>query len=313
MTVNRLCGSGLQAINSAAQSIGAGDSDIVLAGGTESKSRVPFVSHSQRWGSRLGHAEMEDALLRALHDPFTNQHMGVTAENVAERWGVSRAEQDEFALESQRRTATAMDGGRFKDQIVNVSVKARGGSRVVDTDEHPRPDTSLERLASLAPAFQEGGTVTAGNASGINVGAAAVVLASAERARALGLTPRMRVVAYAVAGVEPEVMGIGPVPAVKKVLQKAGLSVEDIDVIELNEAFAAQALACMHELGLDPARVNVNGGAIALGHPVGATGCVLTVKLMYELERQNARYGMVTACIGGGQGIATVFENLQVN
>jgi acetyl-CoA C-acetyltransferase len=311
VTVNRLCGSGLQAINSAVQTIRSGDAEVVLAGGTENMSSFPFLSHSQRWGSRLGHAEMEDALLRALHDPFTETHMGVTAENIAERWGISRAEQDEFALESQQRTGRAVADGRFTDQIVGVEVKAKGGVRVVDKDEHPRPETTLERLSTLSAAFQKGGTVTAGNASGINDGAAAVLVASAARAAALGLKPKLRVVAHAVAGVEPEIMGMGPVPAVRKALGKAGLTVDDLDVIELNEAFAAQALACIRELHLDMSRVNVNGGAIALGHPVGATGCVLTVKLMHEMMRREARYGMVTACIGGGQGIATIFERIE--
>ncbi len=309
MNVNRLCGSGLQAINTAAQEVISGAADIVVAGGTENMSRFPYLVDA-RWGLRLGDAGLVDAMVAVLSDPFSACHMGITAENVAKRWGVDRQAQDEFALESQRRTARAQQNCWFADQIVPVEIKERKGVRVFDRDEHPRPDTTLEGLASLRPAFDKSGSVTAGNASGINDAAAAVVVTSARKAQELGLKPKLRLVAQAVAGVDPDVMGVGPIPAVRKVLQKAGMTADQIDQIELNEAFAAQALAVIRELELDPERVNPNGGAIALGHPIGATGAILTVKLMYELERRGDRFGMVTACIGGGQGIATIFERL---
>ncbi|MFO7312191.1 MAG: thiolase family protein [Bacillota bacterium] len=307
--VNRLCSSGLQSIVSAGQAIRLGEAEVVVAGGVESMSNFPYFLRQARFGYRMGHGTLEDGLIVTLSDPFRRYHMGITAENVAERWGIDRATQDQVALRSQRRMAAAMAAGLFRDQIVPVTVPDRKGERVVDTDEHPRPDTTLEQLAALKPAFKEGGTVTAGNSSGINDGAAAVLVMSSDKARALGLRPRLVLRAAAAAGVEPEYMGIGPVPAVRKALARAGLSLDDIDLIELNEAFAAQAEAVVRDLGLDWERVNVNGGAIAHGHPVGATGAILTVKLMYEMERRGARYGLVTMCIGGGQGLAAVFEN----
>lgn len=307
--VNRLCSSGLQSIVSAGQAIRLGEAEVVVAGGVESMSNFPYFVRQARFGYRMGHGTLEDGLIVTLSDPFRRYHMGVTAENVAERWGIDRTAQDQVALRSQQRMAEAMRAGLFRDQIVPVTVQDRKGERVVDTDEHPRPDTTLEQLASLKPAFKEGGTVTAGNSSGINDGAAAVVVMSSDKARTLGLRPRLVLRAAAAAGVEPEYMGIGPVPAVRKALARAGLTLSDIDLIELNEAFAAQAEAVVRDLGLDWDRVNVNGGAIAHGHPVGATGAILTVKLMYEMERRGARYGLVTMCIGGGQGLAAVFEN----
>lgn len=307
--VNRLCGSGLQAINSAATLIEAGETDIVVAGGVESMSRVPYVLPQARWGARLGDATLHDGLQQLLSCPFHHYHMGVTAENVARRYNISREEQDTFALRSQQRAIAAMDEQRFAHQIVPVIVpQERGEPKTITLDEHPRRDTSLERLATLPAVFQEGGTVTAGNSSGINDGAAIVVVMAAHKAVALGLQPRLIVRARAAVGVDPAYMGLGPVPAVRRVLAKAGLSLEDIDLVEINEAFAAPTIACGRELGLDGERTNVNGGAIALGHPVGATGAILTVKLLYELERWGGRYGLVTLCIGGGQGIATLFE-----
>lgn len=307
--VNRLCASGLQSIVSAGHAVRLGEAQVVIAGGTESMSNYPYYVRTARWGRRLGHDTLEDALLTMLTDPFKRYHMGVTAENVAEKWGVSRRRQDEVAHESQMRMARAMREGLFDSQIVPVAVRAGEEERMVAVDEHPRPDTTLERLAEMKPVFKEGGTVTAGNASGINDGAAAVLVTSGKKAAELGLKPRLVLKGAAAAGVEPEYMGIGPVPAVRKVLDKLGLTLDDIDLIELNEAFAAQAEAVVRDLGLDWERVNVNGGAIAHGHPVGATGAILTVKLMYEMERRRAKYGMVTLCIGGGQGMAVVFEN----
>lgn len=309
--VNRLCASGLQSIVSAGHAIRLGEAEAVIAGGTESMSNAPYFLRQARWGHRLGHGVVEDGLLAILNDPFKKYHMGVTAENVAEKWGISRERQDEVAYESQQRMARAMEAGYFDEQIVPVTVKVGREEKQFAVDEHPRPDTTLARLAQMKPAFKDGGTVTAGNASGINDGAAAVLVTSATRAQELGLKPRLVLRAAAAAGVEPEYMGIGPVPAVRKALDKAGLSLDDIDVIELNEAFAAQAEAVVRDLDMDWDRVNVNGGAIAHGHPVGATGAILTVKLMYELERRGARFGMVTLCIGGGQGLAVIFENPQ--
>ena len=308
-TVNRICGSVLEAINTAARWIQCGDADVVVAGGAENMTRLPHYLRNARSGYRLGDGTLEDGILHVLTDPFNRYHMGITAENLATEFEVTRQVQDEYALRSQQRAAAAIAAGRFSDEIVPIEVKQGRDTVIIDRDEHPR-ETSAGSLAGLSPAFKEGGSVTAGNASGINDGAAALVLMSAERARQLGATPRMRIVARAEAGVRPEIMGSGPIPAVEKALTRAGLTVEDIDVVELNEAFASVAAACSVSLGLDPAKVNPNGGAIALGHPVGATGAILTVKLMHELERRKARYGLVSLCIGGGQGIATIFERV---
>ncbi|MCA2012885.1 acetyl-CoA C-acyltransferase family protein [Pararhodobacter sp. CCB-MM2] len=309
MNVNRLCGSGAQAIVSAVQSLALGDADFALAGGAEAMSRAPYIVPSARFGQKMGDAQVLDMMLGALTCPFGTGHMGVTAENVSAENDISREAQDAFALESQQRAAKAIAEGRFASQIVPITIKGRKGDVVFDTDEHPKA-TSAEALAGLRPAFKKDGTVTAGNASGINDGAAAVVLARRDAAEKAGLKPLARVVGYAVAGVRPEVMGIGPIPAVQQLCERTGLKVEDFDVIESNEAFAAQALAVNKGLGLDPAKVNPNGGAIALGHPVGATGAIVTVKAMYELERIGGRYGLITMCIGGGQGIAIAIERL---
>ena len=309
MNVNRLCGSGAQAIVSAAQALMLGDADFALAGGAESMSRMPYILPAARFGQKMGDAAAQDMLLGTLACPFGTGHMGVTAENVAREHEVSRAEQDAFALESQTRAARAIAEGRFKDQIVPVEIKTRKGVVTFDTDEHPKA-TSLDKLAGLRPAFQKDGSVTAGNASGINDGAGAVVLATAAAAEAAGLKPRFRVLGYALGGVAPRVMGYGPIPAVRALCENTGLSVGDFDVIESNEAFAAQALAVSKELGLDPAKVNPNGGAIALGHPVGATGAILTVKAMYELDRIGGKKALITMCIGGGQGIALAIEKI---
>jgi len=310
LTLNRLCGSGLQAIVSAAQVIAMGDAEVAVGGGVESMSRGAYVSPSARWGARMGDAQLMDMMVGALTDPFDAVHMGITAENVAAKWEISRQQQDEMALESNRRAVNAIQKGYFKDQILPIELKTRKGPVLVDTDEHPRADASLEGLAKLKTVFKPDGTVTAGNASGINDGAAAVVLMERKAAEKRGLKPLARLVAYAHAGVDPKYMGIGPVPAVKKVLERAGLKVGDMDVIESNEAFAAQACAVAKDLGFDLKKVNPNGGAIALGHPIGATGCILTVKAIYELHRTGGRYGLVTMCIGGGQGIAAVFERM---
>ncbi|MFD0982340.1 acetyl-CoA C-acyltransferase family protein [Tropicimonas aquimaris] len=309
MNVNRLCGSGAQAIVSAAQSLMLGDADFALAGGAENMSRSPYVVPAARWGAKMGDAGGVDMMLGALTCPFGTGHMGVTAENVADENGIDRAAQDAFALESQSRAARAIAEGRFASQIVPVEVRVKRDTVAFDTDEHPKA-TTLDKLAALRPAFRKEGSVTAGNASGLNDGAAALVLARASAAEAAGLTPRARLLGYAHAGVRPEVMGIGPVPAVQKLLEKTGLSIADFDVIESNEAFAAQALAVNAGLGLDPAKVNPNGGAIALGHPVGATGAIITVKALYELERIGGRKALVTMCIGGGQGIALALERI---
>ena len=309
MNVNRLCGSGAQAIVSATQALMLGDADFALAGGAEAMSRAPYIVPDQRWGAKMGDIRTLDMMLGALNCPFGTGHMGVTAENVAAEHDVSRQAQDAFALESQRRAAAAIEAGYFADQIVPVEVK-RGRDMVqFDTDEHPKA-TTAEALAGLRPVFQKDGTVTAGNASGINDGAAAIVLARADAAERACLSPAFRVLGYAHAGVRPQVMGIGPVPAVENLLARTGLSVADFDVIESNEAFAAQALAVNKGLGLDGARVNPNGGAIALGHPVGATGCIITVKAMYELQRTAGRRALITMCIGGGQGIALAIERI---
>ena len=309
MNVNRLCGSGAQALVSAIQALMLGDADHALAGGAESMSRSPHALTAARFGQKMGDTRAVDMMTGALTCPFGTGHMGVTAENVAREHGIGRDAQDAFALESQERAARAIEEGRFKDQIVPVEIQGRKGTTVFDTDEHPKA-TTAEALAGLRPVFEKDGTVTAGNASGINDGAAALVLARAEAAEAAGVTPRARVLGYAHAGVRPEVMGIGPVPAVEALCARTGLSVGDFDVIESNEAFAAQALAVNKGLGLDPARVNPNGGAIALGHPVGATGAILTVKALYELERIGGKRALVTMCIGGGQGIALAFERM---
>ncbi len=307
--VNRLCGSGLQAIVSAAQSIALGDCDIAIGGGAENMSRAPYASLSSRWGSRMGDTKMIDMMMGALHDPFHTIHMGITAENIAAKWGITRADQDQLALQSHNRAERAIKAGYFKSQIVPVVLKSRKGDIAFDTDEHFRANCSLEDMAKLKPAFlKENGTVTAGNASGINDAAAAVVLMDSDTAKARGLQPLARLVGYAHAGVDPKYMGIGPVPASQKLLKKLGLSVNDLDVIEANEAFAAQACAVTRDLGLDPAKVNPNGSGISLGHPIGATGALITVKALYELQRIQGRYALVTMCIGGGQGIAAIFE-----
>ncbi|MFC5428118.1 beta-ketothiolase BktB [Paraburkholderia denitrificans] len=311
LTVNRLCGSGLQAIVSAAQSILLGDADIAIGGGAESMSRAPYTVPAARFGQRMGDAPLIDMMLGALHDPFQSIHMGVTAENVATKFGITREAQDALALESHRRAARAIAEGRFKDQILPVAIKSKKGEVVFDTDEHVRTDAVLEDFSKLKPVFaKENGTVTAGNASGINDAAAAVLLMSSEAARARGAKPLARLVSYAHAGVDPAYMGIGPVPATQRALERAGITAADLDVIEANEAFAAQACAVSQELGLDPAKVNPNGSGISLGHPIGATGALITVKALYELHRTGGRYALVTMCIGGGQGIAAVFERI---
>jgi acetyl-CoA C-acetyltransferase len=307
--VNRLCGSGLQAIVNASQSILLGDCDIAVGGGAEAMSRAPYASLNMRWGARMGDTKMVDMVVGALHDPFHTIHMGVTAENIAAKWGISREDQDALAVESHNRAQRAIEAGYFKSQIMPVTLKSRKGDVVFDSDEHFRPNCTMADMAKLKPAFlKENGTVTAGNASGINDAAAAVVLMEAGTAKARGLTPLARLVAYAHAGVDPKYMGIGPVPATQMALKKAGLTIADLDVIEANEAFAAQACAVSRDLGFDPAKVNPNGSGISLGHPVGATGALITVKALYELERIDGRYALVTMCIGGGQGIAAIFE-----
>lgn len=315
VTVNRLCGSGLQAINDAARAIKTGEGDVFIAGGTESMTRAPFVMSKPSDAWPRGEQTLYDTTigwrftnprLAEMHHPYS---MGETAENVAERWDISREDQDAFAAESQRRAGEAINTGRLKDEIVPVTIPQRKGDPVVvDTDEHPRPDTSIEKLSKLGAAFRKGGTVTAGNASGINDGASAVLLTSKEAADEMGLKPVARIVASAVAGVDPACMGVGPVPATRKALERAGLTVDDLDLIELNEAFAAQSLACIRDLCFDPEKVNVNGGAIALGHALGSSGSRLMTSLLYELRRRGGRYGLATMCIGVGQGIATVIE-----
>ncbi len=312
LTVNRLCGSGLQAVISAAQTIMLGECDFALGGGVESMSRAPFFAPSMRWGKKLGDATLVDALNGALSDPFGNGIMGITAENVAERYHIDRATQDAAALESQRRAAAAIAAGRFVEQILPIDIKVRGKAAQFAVDEHVRGDTTLADLQKLPTIFKkEHGTVTAGNASGINDGAAAVVLAGAKALSGISAKPLARLVAYGHAGVDPAYMGIGPVPATRIALKRAGLSIGDIDVIEANEAFAAQACAVSKELGLDPAKVNPNGSGISLGHPIGATGAIILTKLVHELRRTGGRYGLVTMCIGGGQGIAAIIENLE--
>jgi acetyl-CoA C-acetyltransferase len=309
--VNRLCGSGLQAIVSAAQSLLLGDAELAIGAGAESMSRGPYLMTSGRWGIRMGDSMLLDYTVGVLHDPFGRIHMGVTAENVAARHGITREMQDALALSSQQRAVAAISAGRFKEQIVPVELPSRKGPTVFDTDEHPRADTTLETLAKMKPAFRkEGGSVTAGNASGINDGAGAVMLATEAAVKRHKLKPLARLVGYAHAGVEPELMGMGPVPATRALLQRTGLKIADLDVIEANEAFAAQACAVAQQLDLDPAKVNPNGSGISLGHPIGATGAIITVKALYELQRIGGRYALVTMCIGGGQGIAAIFERV---
>jgi acetyl-CoA C-acetyltransferase len=309
--VNRLCGSGLQAIVSAAQAISLGDCDVAVGGGSESMSRGPYFDTAARWGARMGDAKSIDYMLGILHDPWQKMHMGITAENVATRYKISREQQDQLALQSQQRAAAAIEAGYFKEQIVAVEIASRKGTVLFDTDEHVRAATTLEVLAGMKPAFQkDGGSVTAGNASGLNDGAAAVVLVAGDRLAALNARPLARLVGYAHAGVDPAYMGIGPVPATRTVLARTGLKITDMDVIEANEAFAAQACAVIQELGLDPAKVNPNGSGISLGHPVGATGAIITTKAIAELQRTGGRYALVTMCIGGGQGIAAVYERV---
>lgn len=303
-TVNRLCGTGVQAIVSAAQTIQTGEAEVVVGGGAESMSRGPYWMPNVRWGARMGEAKMVDPVVGGLTDPFNDIHMGITAENLAESHSISREEQDEFALASHQRAKAAIDAGRFEDEVVPVPVKARRETIEFEVDEHVRPDASMESMAKLRPVFKKDGTVTAGNASGMNDAGAAVVLMSEEKADELGAPKRARILSYAYCGVDPKTMGIGPVPAVRKALDKAGVKLEDIPVIELNEAFAAQSLAVMKDLEMDPERVNPNGGAIALGHPIAATGAVITAKILAEMEREDHNLGLVTLCIGGGQGIA---------
>lgn len=307
--VNRLCGSGLQAIVSSAQAIAAGDCEIAVGAGAESMSRAGYLAPAARWGARMGDAVMLDLMLNALHDPLHGVHMGVTAENVAQRFGITRRMMDELAVASHQRAAVAIRAGRFRDQIVPLQIPARKGATLFDTDEHVRPDTDLETLAAMKPVFKrDGGSVTAGNSSGINDGAAALVLAGAAAVKAQGLKPLARLVGHAYAGVDPALMGMGPIPATKKLLARTGLEVTDLDVIESNEAFAAQACAVSRELGFDPEKVNPNGSGISLGHPVGATGAIIATKAIHELHRIGGRYALVTMCIGGGQGIAAIFE-----
>ena len=309
VNVNRLCGSGLEAINSAARYIETGDAEVVVAGGAENMTRLPYYLRKARSGYRLGHDTIEDGVVNLLSDPFEGYHMGITAEKLAEEFEISRAAQDELSAESQRRALNAIEKGYFKDQIVPLTVRKGREEHIFDTDEFPQ-NSSVEKLSKLRPAFKEDGMVTPGNASGINDGASATVVMSATKAAALGVKARLRLVARAEAGVDPSIMGSGPIPAVNKVLEKADMTLDQMDVIELNEAFASVACACANELSLDPEKTNPNGGAIALGHPVGATGNILTGKLMHEMERTGARYGLVSMCIGGGQGIATIFERL---
>jgi acetyl-CoA C-acetyltransferase len=310
LTVNRLCGSGLQAIVSAAQHILLGDCDVAVAGGAESMSRAAYFLPTGRWGQRMGDAAVVDAMTGALHDPFGHGHMGVTAENIAAKYGFTREQQDQFAVSSHQKATHAINSGYFKSQIVPIELKTKKGVEQFTADEHVRKELKPEDMAKLKAVFKKDGTVTAGNASGINDAGAAVVLMDSSYAKKTGARPLARLVAYAHAGVEPQVMGLGPIPAVKRVFEKAGLKPADMDLIESNEAFAVQAMAVTKDLGLDPAKVNPNGGAVALGHPIGATGAILTVKALYELERTGKRYALVTMCIGGGQGIAAIFERM---
>ncbi|MDG2002134.1 MAG: beta-ketothiolase BktB [Novosphingobium sp.] len=311
LTLNRLCGSGVQAIVSAAQMMKLGEAGITLAGGAESMSNVPYHDHGVRWGKKMGDNTQEDALTVGLTDAIGDYHMGITAENVAERHQVTREDMDSLSVTSHQRASSAIAEGRFKDQIHPIEIKSRRGVKIFDTDEHPRADTSMESLGAMRPAFKKGGSVTAGNASGINDGAAAVVLATCSEVEKRGLKPMARILAWGHAGVEPEYMGEGPIKAAPIALERAGLSLDQIDVIESNEAFAAQAAAVAKVLGFDPDKVNPNGSGVSLGHPVGATGCIMTIKAAYELQRTGGRYGLVTMCIGGGQGIAMVIERVE--
>ncbi len=311
-TVNKVCGSGLKAVMLATQAIKAGDAELVVAGGTENMTRAPFLLPGARWGERLGHGQVLDHMLHeGLTDVFDDVHMGVTAENLVEKYGISRADQDAFSAESQARAEAAIKGGRFRDETVAVPLPQKKGElKLFDTDEYPRAGTTAESLGKLKPAFKKDGSVTAGNASGINDGAAALVVASEARAQTLGVKPLARILGYASAGVDPKIMGIGPVPAVRKAMEKAGLSLDQIDLFELNEAFASQSLAVLRELALDPAKVNVNGGAIALGHPIGASGARVLVTLLYAMKARGAKRGVAGLCIGGGQGVAMVVERV---
>lgn len=311
-TVNKVCGSGLKCVELAAQSILAGDNDIVVAGGMESMSNAPFVTSGKaRWGLRMGDSKLVDVMIKdGLWDAFNNYHMGITSENVAEKFGVTREDQDEVSARSQQRAIAAIKSGAFKDEIVPVTIKTKKGGTVFDTDEFPREGTTTEILAKLRPAFKQGGTVTAGNASGLNDGAAALVIMSAEKAQELGIKPMAKILSYASAGVDPAIMGIGPIPASRKALSKAGLEVKDLDLIEANEAFAAQFVEVGRELNFDPDKVNVNGGAIALGHPIGASGARILVTLLYALKNRDKKLGLATLCIGGGMGTSAVVEML---
>ncbi|PKO97905.1 MAG: acetyl-CoA C-acyltransferase [Bacteroidetes bacterium HGW-Bacteroidetes-9] len=313
MTINKLCGSGLRAVSMAAQFIMLGDADVVLAGGTESMSNAPYLMMQGRTGYRMGHGQILDSMIvDGLTDSFNNYHMGITAENIAERWKISREEQDAFALESQRRAEEAQKSGRFVDEIVPVSIPQRKGDPIIfEMDEFPKHGLKAEKLAALKPAFKKDGTVTAGNASGINDGAAMLIIMSGEKAAQLGLKPLARILSYGNAALDPAIMGYGPVPATLEALKRAGLTINDIDLIEANEAFAAQSLAVVRDLKLDPAKVNVNGGAIALGHPIGASGARILTTLIYEMKRRNANKGLATLCIGGGQGTALIIENIK--
>ena len=308
LTVNRLCGSGLQAIISATQLLAMGDASITMAGGVEVMSNSAHIIDGFRWGTRMGDGKIHDMMLGALHDPFGHGHMGITAENISSRYQISRDMQDEFALTSQQRACRAINDGVFKDQILPIEIKSRKGIDIFEIDEHPKPNTTSETLAGLRAAFKKDGVVTAGNASGINDGACALIIANEEKAKKGN--PLARIISYGFGGVDPDEMGMGPVPATKMALKKAGLNISDLDLVESNEAFAAQACAVNKQLGLDPEKVNVNGGAIALGHPVGATGAIIMTKLVYELRKRKGKYGLATMCIGGGQGIAVIIEAL---
>ncbi|ADL13343.1 acetyl-CoA C-acetyltransferase [Acetohalobium arabaticum] len=310
MTINKVCGSGLKAVNLAAQAIKAGDGDVFVVGGMENMSQAPYVQNKARWGERMGHGKLVDTMIQdGLWCAFNDYHMGITAENVAEQWDISREEQDEFAATSQQRAEAALEEGKFEDEIVPVEVPQRKGDPVVfDKDEYPRSGVTAEGLANLRPAFKKDGTVTAGNASGINDGAAALVVMTKSKAEELGVEPLATIKSYASAGVDPAIMGTGPIPSSKKALQEADLTVEDMDLVEANEAFASQSLAVVQDLGLDTEKVNVNGGAIALGHPIGASGARILITLLHEMKKQDSKYGLATLCIGGGQGAATVVE-----